>query len=74
MLVARTLSRAVAGAFFTATSLFLIAEVVTGLGAYTGLVYFIPRLLSSGDDSRIGTMLRRAILPVTVASVAGAAC
>lgn len=72
VLVARAFSRPVAGAFFTATSLFLIVEMAASLGAYTGLVYFIPRLRATGDDGRIRAMLRRAIVPVTLASVAAA--
>ena len=73
VLVARAFSRPAAGAFFTATSLFLIVEMVAGLGAYNGLVYFIPRLRTSGDEGRTTEMLRKAILPVIVASIAGAA-
>ncbi|HZO79004.1 MAG TPA: lipopolysaccharide biosynthesis protein [Solirubrobacteraceae bacterium] len=73
VLVARAFSRPAAGAFFTATSLFLIVEMVAGLGAYNGLVYFIPRLRASGDEHRTSEMLRKAILPVIVTSVAGAA-
>lgn len=72
VLVARAFSRPVAGAFFTATSLFLIVEMVASLGAYTGLVYFIPRLRATGDDGSIRGLLRRAIVPVTVASIAAA--
>ena len=64
VLVARAFSRPVAGAFFTATSLFLIVEMVASLGAYTGLVYFIPRLRATGDDGSIRAMLRRAIVPI----------
>lgn len=73
VLVAREFTRPVAGAFFTATSLFLIVEMGASLGAYTGLVYFIPRLRSSGDDGRIRAMLRRAVVPVTLTSIAAAA-
>jgi O-antigen/teichoic acid export membrane protein len=72
VLVARAFTRPVAGAFFTATSLFLIVEMAASLGAYTGLVYFIPRLRATGDDHRIRAMLRRAIVPVTLASIAAA--
>jgi O-antigen/teichoic acid export membrane protein len=60
----------VAGAFFTATSLFLIIETAAALGAYAGLVYFIARLQSTGSERRIGETLRRATLPVIVASIA----
>jgi O-antigen/teichoic acid export membrane protein len=70
VLITREFSRVVAGAFFTATSLFLIVETAAGLGAYAGLVYFIARLQSTGSERRIGETLRRAILPVIVSSIA----
>src|SRR5690348_11711799 len=44
VIVTRHFSRAVAGAFVTATSLFLIVEAIAGLGAGNGAVYFIARL------------------------------
>jgi O-antigen/teichoic acid export membrane protein len=72
VLVTREFSRQVAGAFFTATSLFLIVEAAAGLGAYAGLVYFVARLQSTGGERRIGETLRRAIVPVIVSSIAGA--
>jgi O-antigen/teichoic acid export membrane protein len=72
VLVAREFSKPVAGAFFTATSLFLIVEAVAGLGAYTGAVYFIARLRSLGEQDRIPVILRAAIVPVVAASVAAA--
>ena len=61
-----------AGVFFSATSLFLIVESVTSLGAYTGAVYFIARLRLLGEEGRIKVILRAAIIPVVVASVTGA--
>jgi O-antigen/teichoic acid export membrane protein len=67
--VTREFSRAVAGAFFTATSAFLIVEAVASLGANVGLVYFIARLRSLGEEKRIPTILRAAIIPVIVASI-----
>jgi O-antigen/teichoic acid export membrane protein len=73
VLVARAFTRPVAGAFFTATSLFVIVEMAANLGAYTGLIYFIPRLRATGDDDRIRVMLRRAIAPVVLASLVAAA-
>jgi len=69
VLVTRQFSKAVAGAFFTAISVFLIAEAVGSLGAKTGAVYFIARLRSLGEDSRIPAILRAAIVPVLVASL-----
>ncbi len=69
VIVTRQFSRPVAGAFFTATSLFLIIEAVSSLGAYTGAVYFIARLRSLGEESRIPAILRAAVIPVVVASL-----
>jgi O-antigen/teichoic acid export membrane protein len=69
VIVTRQFSRPVAGAFFTATSLFLIIEAVASLGAYTGAVYFIARLRSLGEEGRIPAILRAAVIPVIVASV-----
>ena len=72
VLVTRLFSPPVAGAFFSATSLFLIVESVATLGAYAGAVYFIARLRVLGEERRIAVVLRAAIIPVTVASVTGA--
>lgn len=72
ILVTRHFSRPVAGAFFTAISAFLILEALAGLGANTGLVYFIARLRSLSEENRIPTILRAAIIPVVVASAATA--
>ena len=69
VIVTRQFATPVAGAFFTATSLFLIIEAVASLGAYTGAVYFIARLRSLGEEARIPAILRAAVIPVIVASV-----
>lgn len=69
VVVTRHFSPAVAGVFFTATSLFLILESLSGLSAYNGAVYFIARLRSLGEDKLIGPLLRAAVIPVAVASV-----
>jgi len=71
VLVTQLFSKPVAGAFFSATSLFLIVESVASLGAYTGAVYFIARLRLLGEEGRINAILRAAIIPVVVASVTG---
>jgi len=73
VIVTRQFSRPVAGAFFTAISLFLIIEAVASLGAYTGVVYFIARLRSLGEEGRIPAILRAAVIPVIVASLLGTA-
>src|SRR5215472_8842547 len=67
--VTRRFSLPVAGAFFTATSAFLIVEAVASLGANVGLVYFIARLRSLGEGRRIPVILRAAVIPVIVASL-----
>ncbi|GEM_PF-530587 len=71
VIVTRAFSKPTAGAFFSATSLFLIVESVVGLGAYSGAVYFIARLRLLGEERRIRTVLWAAVIPVAVASVTG---
>jgi O-antigen/teichoic acid export membrane protein len=73
VLVTREFSRAVAGAFFAATSLFLIVEAIANLGAYNGLIYFIAQLRSQRSRGRVPALLRAAVIPVVIASVTGAA-
>jgi len=51
VIVTRHFSRTAAGAFVTATSLFLIVEAVAGLGAANGAVYFIARLRPASEGS-----------------------
>lgn len=72
VIITRSFSRAAAGAFFTAMSLFLIIEAVASLGAATGTVYFIARLRSLGQSRRIPEVLRTVIWPVAVVSVTAA--
>jgi O-antigen/teichoic acid export membrane protein len=69
VLVTRGFPKPVAGAFFAATSLFLMVESAANLGAFNGAVYFVARLRSLGEHSRIPAVLRTAIRPVAVASV-----
>ncbi len=73
VIVTRTFSKPLAGAFFAAISLFLIAETAATLGGYVGLVNFIAGLRSLGQENRISAIIRAAIVPVTVVSVAAAA-
>lgn len=73
VVVTRGFSRPVAGAFFTATSLFLILEEFAVLGADNGLPYFIARLRSLGEDGQIRPVLRSATRPVLLASITAAA-
>jgi O-antigen/teichoic acid export membrane protein len=72
LLVTRSFNQATAGAFFTATSLFLIIEAVASLGCAPGMVYFIARLRSSGQHHRIPEVIRSAVRPVLVISVVAA--
>ena len=71
--VTRAFSRPVAGAFFAATSLFLIIETVSNLGAYNGLIYFIAQFRSLRSRGRIPALLRAAVIPVIITSVIAAA-
>jgi O-antigen/teichoic acid export membrane protein len=73
VLVTRVFPKPVAGAFFTATSAFIIVEAIASLGANVGLIYFIARLRSLGQDRRIPAILRAAVVPVVVASLAATA-
>ncbi|MGH3226752.1 MAG: hypothetical protein ACRDPY_50090, partial [Streptosporangiaceae bacterium] len=73
VVITREYSKPVAGAFFTATSLFLIVEAAAGLGAYVGLVNFIARLRRLGHEARIPAIMRAAIIPVVAVSVAATA-
>ncbi|MGO9082382.1 MAG: lipopolysaccharide biosynthesis protein [Streptosporangiaceae bacterium] len=67
VLVAREFTKPAAGAFFAATSLFLIIETLANLGAYNGAIYFLARLRTPGQ---VATMMRVAVVPVVVLSVA----
>ncbi len=68
--VTRGIDQRSAGLFFTATSLFLLLEVACRLGTTTGLVYFIPRFRVTGQTRSLGPLLRVALWPVLLASVA----
>jgi O-antigen/teichoic acid export membrane protein len=70
VLVTRHFSKYVAGSFFTATSAFVIAEMIGTLGAHNGLVYFIARVRSLGEEDRIPALMRVALIPVIVVSAA----
>jgi O-antigen/teichoic acid export membrane protein len=72
VVVTQNSSRSVAGAFFVATSLFLIVEAIASLGAYNGATYFIARLRALQADRRIPAILRAALIPVLISSAVGA--
>lgn len=64
MVVAHFVSTAVAGVFFTVTSLFLMLESLGRLGADTGLVYFVARWRALRQEERIYVGLRASFGPV----------
>jgi O-antigen/teichoic acid export membrane protein len=66
VVVTNFFSPAEAGAFFTATSAFLIVEALAGLGANVGLVYFIARYRAMGEQNQIPVVLRAGVIPVIV--------
>jgi O-antigen/teichoic acid export membrane protein len=70
VVITREYSKPVAGAFFTAISLFLIVENAAGLGAWVGLVNFIARLRRLGHEDRVSAIMRAAVIPVVVVSLA----
>ncbi len=72
VIVTHSFSRPVAGAFFVATSLFLIVEAAASLGACNGAIYFIARFRALRAERRIPAIMRAAIVPVLVSSVIGA--
>jgi O-antigen/teichoic acid export membrane protein len=73
VLVTNYFSKPVAGAFFTAMSLFLIMEAIANLGAFNGAIYFIARLRALHAERRIPAVLRATMIPVVVSSLAAAA-
>lgn len=68
LIVARWLSASQAGVFFTATSLFLLLETLSRLGADTGSVYFISRWKALGLSDRVRPGLRVAFVPAALLS------
>lgn len=73
VLLTRSLSAVEVGAFFTATSFFLLVTVISNVGANTGLVYFLSRLRAHDSQELIPAYLRTAFLPVTALSMIAAA-
>jgi O-antigen/teichoic acid export membrane protein len=64
VVLARTLSKAGVGNFYTATSVFLLATVVAKLGTQTGLVYYVARLRALSRPAEIPQCLSVALRPV----------
>jgi O-antigen/teichoic acid export membrane protein len=73
VVVTRSVGQSTAGLFFTLTSLFLLAQVVAGMGTGTGLVYFTARLRSLGRSEEIRAFQKVALLPVAVVAVLASA-
>jgi O-antigen/teichoic acid export membrane protein len=71
-LAAVALSPAEAGAFFAATSVFLLAGAIARLGTPTGLVYWVARLNRNGRDGAVGSVLKLGLWPAAIASMAAA--
>lgn len=70
VVITRGAGKQEAGEFFAATSLFVIAESLCALGTATGLVYFIARIRALGKGHGVTGLLRTAVPPVVVVSVA----
>ncbi|WP_083673566.1 lipopolysaccharide biosynthesis protein [Serinicoccus sp. CUA-874] len=73
VLITRLSSTTEAGAFFTATSVFLLAAGLAQLGTNAGLVYFLSGSRARGELSRAHVYMRIAAVPVLIASVVCAA-
>ncbi|MEU5153314.1 polysaccharide biosynthesis C-terminal domain-containing protein [Glycomyces sp. NPDC021274] len=71
-LAAVALSPAEAGAFFTATSVFLLAGAIARVGTPTGLVYWVARLHQNGRDGAVGSVLKLGLWPAAIVSMATA--
>ena len=63
-LVAHGLGTHHAGAFFTATAVFVVVVGVAKLGTQTSLVYYPARLRALGADDQVRRCLKVALLPV----------
>ncbi len=69
LIVTNTFSRPVAGAFFAATSAFLVAQALAELGASTGTVRWIPAYLATGRVGDVRTCLQVALVSVVSAGL-----
>jgi O-antigen/teichoic acid export membrane protein len=67
--VAHAYPQKVAGAFFAATSLFVILNAISGLGSDSGLLRWLPRYLALGDHGAA-----RRTVPVALVPVVAVAC
>jgi O-antigen/teichoic acid export membrane protein len=67
--VTQAFSRAEAGIYFAATSLFLLVVSVGQLGTSTGMVYFVSRCRALGHTARVPAYVRAGTWPVVAVSV-----
>jgi O-antigen/teichoic acid export membrane protein len=74
VLITRGFSKAEAGVFFAATSVFLLALATAQLGTQTGLVYFIARFRVLDQRHRIGQAIAAAMTPVAIVGLLLAGC
>ncbi len=73
ILVAQATTKADAGVFFSATSLFVLITAAGQLGTDTGLVYFFARVRQGAGRGRVTDYLRTAMWPVLACAVGAAA-
>lgn len=66
--VAHAYPQRTAGAFFAATSLFVILNAVSGLGSDAGLLRWLPRHLALGDHAAARRTVPIAVVPVVAVS------
>lgn len=69
--ITRNVPAAIAGTFFAASSVFLIAAVVAKLGTSTGLVYFLSRARALDRPGDVRPVLAVALTPVVLVAVLG---
>jgi O-antigen/teichoic acid export membrane protein len=69
VMVTRGFPPALAGIFFAATTVFLLAARIAELGTSTGLVYFVARFRALGEQHRIRAVFRVAYPVVLTAAV-----
>jgi O-antigen/teichoic acid export membrane protein len=68
VVVARAMSQADAGIFFSITSLILLLSTVGRVGTGGGAIYFLPRLRLLGSPQEVAECLRLSVRPTLVVS------
>jgi O-antigen/teichoic acid export membrane protein len=69
VVVTQAFSKAEAGVFFAATSLFLVVVALGQVGTGTGMVYFLSRARALGAVGHLRGYVRTAAVPVLVLSI-----